>query len=132
MWPKRLALGVLLLVTVGVAVADQGEVSVWTGGSIAAPRWTAPCSRDSPRPDRTLLAGCSRVRGRVLVVRHKGIGQGRVETHLAVLAHFELILVKLKLGTPAPKTGEMITAVGPLVRARIGLREVQAFALAPS
>jgi hypothetical protein len=132
MWPKRLALGVLLLGTVGVAFADQGHVSVWNAGSVDAPAWTGPCSRDSPRPDRTLLAGCSRVRGRVLVVRHKAVGQGRVETHVAVLAHFDLILVKLELGTLSPRTGEMITAVGPLVRARIGLREVQAFELAAS
>jgi hypothetical protein len=125
-------LAALAALAAGAVLAGQGGVTVWTAGRIDSPDWSQPCFHRTPRPDRPLLSPCSRVRGRVLAVRHKRVAPTQVETHLAVLAHFRLVLVKLDPGTAAPGVGRMITAVGPLVRARVGVREVQAFALSPA
>lgn len=124
------AIVVTAVLAATVLLASSGAVETFDAGwrrppsaSRVAPTWYLPCARRAPRSDRELLAACARVRGRVLAVRHEGAER---ETHLAVLAEFQLLLVKLGAGRRAPDLGETIVAVGPLVRARNGLREVDA------
>jgi hypothetical protein len=49
--------------------------------------------------------------------------------HLALIARLHVFVVKLAPGMPSPGVGAALTATGPLVRARNGFREVQAFAV---
>jgi hypothetical protein len=84
--------------------------------------WAAACQGRVPRADRVLLDPCVRVRGRVVTVRHQGS-----ETHLAVIAGFHLLLVKLPAGAPQLGLGRWVDAIGALVRSRTGLREVEAW-----
>jgi hypothetical protein len=49
--------------------------------------------------------------------------------HLALIARLHVFVVKLAPGMPSPVVGAAMTATGPLVRARNGFREVQAFAV---
>ena len=109
------------LVALAAALASAGSVDLDRAG--AAP-WSRPCASRAPRPDRLLLARCARVTGHVVWTR-----RAARETHLALVADFHLFVVKLLPGVAAPGRGSSLTAVGPLVRARNGLREVQAFAL---
>ena len=48
------------------------------------------------------------------------------EAHVAVLADFHLVIVRLPDGS-RPRRGTRVIAIGPLFRARDGQREVQAF-----
>jgi hypothetical protein len=113
-----------LLVTIGVVVlAAQGSRKTYDGTRVAAPAWARPCFAREPRHDRRLLHRCARVRGRIL---HVGRSYTR-ELHLAVVAHWRVLVVKLPDNADRPSVGAMITVVGPLVRVRHGLTEVQAF-----
>jgi hypothetical protein len=117
---RRLALLSASLVAVGALVAAPGSVSIER--TAREDGWSQICSAEPARPDRVLLAACARVHGRVVWVRHRP-----GEVHLAVLARLHLFIVKLAPQMPAPSLGASLTAVGPLVRARNGMREVQAF-----
>jgi hypothetical protein len=70
------------------------------------------------------LAYCARVDGLVLAVTH---GPGDGEVHVAVVGDFHLVIVRLPDGAGTPSFGARLIAIGPLVRARDGQREVQAF-----
>jgi hypothetical protein len=124
-WRVAAALSGVLLV-LGALLAAGGRIDVYDSAG-GAPAWAAPCFRHDPRTDRELLDFCSRVEGRVLLVRHKREPR---ETHVALLARFHLFVVKLPAAMPAPPIGSRIAAVGPLVRASNGQREVQAWVVA--
>ncbi len=49
------------------------------------------------------------------------------EIHVAVVGDFHLTLIRLPDHAATPSLGTRVVAVGPLVRARDGQREVQAF-----
>jgi hypothetical protein len=113
---------VLVLLVAGTVLAAQGSRTTYDRGDGAAPDWTRPCFRRPPRTDRPLLHFCARVTGRVLHVRHTHPDT----THVAVLAHFGIVIVRVE----SPDTsgfGSTITAVGPMLRVKYGLHEVQAF-----
>jgi hypothetical protein len=82
------------------------------------------CTEGQPREDRVRLAFCARVEGRVISSTH---GPAPGEAHLAVLADFHLVLVRLPDWTNTPPRGSQVVAIGPLFRARDGQREIQAF-----
>jgi hypothetical protein len=50
---------------------------------------------------------------------------------VAVVGAFHLTLVKLPDNSGVPGVGHRLVAIGPLVRARDGQREVQAFTVQP-
>ena len=108
------------LLVAELLLAAGGSIERSPAGSRAG--WAAACEGRVPRADRILLQPCVRVRGRVVAVRHTGN-----ETHLAVVAGFHLLLVKLPKSLPRPGLGRSIAAVGALVRSRTGLREVDAW-----
>jgi hypothetical protein len=120
---------VVAVVVVLVALLLPGGVQSYTGSKAGAPSWAKPCWTAQPRQDRRLLARCARLRGRVLWVRRQGIGpESKAEMVLA--AHFGVVLAKMKPYTDrhVPGIGQYVTIVGPLVRSKTGLREVQFFA----
>jgi hypothetical protein len=121
------AAGAALLLAACLAVAAPGSIERYDGPSGSADRaatWARDCLQHRPRPDRALISRCSRVEGRVLYVKREP-----AETHLAVIARLHLFVVKLGRDAQSPPIGSTVGVVGPLVRARNGLREVQAFAV---
>ena len=90
----------------------------------ALPSWVYWCTRGKPRQDRKRLAFCARVEGRAIYSTH---GPGRLESHVALLGYYRVVLVRLPEGAKTPADGQRVVAIGPLFRARDGLREVQAF-----
>jgi hypothetical protein len=127
-WRVTAALAALLLCGL-IAGAAQGSIDVITsrpaagagGGGASWERW---CSVGRAREDRTRLAYCARVDGLVVTSSH---GPASGETHVAVVGGFHLTIVRLPDGSRTPSLGTRLIAVGPLVRARDGQREVQAF-----
>jgi hypothetical protein len=117
--------GVVLVVLLAAAlvVAAQGSRETYDGPRAGAPAWAKPCFAREPRADRTLLHRCARVRGRVLRVGRSYTN----ELHLGVVAHWRILVVKLDDDADPPSVGSMATFVGPLVRTRFHLSEVQAF-----
>jgi hypothetical protein len=118
----------------GTLLASMGAIDVYdpsgrlrAGDQETAPAWSDPCRRHAPRPDRVLLHSCARVHGRVLAAKRTSDSDGTPEIHLAVLSEFHVFLVKLAVAAPTPSVGSTITVVGPLVRARNGMREIQAW-----
>jgi hypothetical protein len=101
-------------------IARRPAAAVAVGGA----SWEHWCTGGQVRDDRLRLAYCARVNGLVLASTH---GPGPEETHVAVVGGFHLTIVRLPDGAPAPSVGTRLVAVGPLVRARDGQREVQAF-----
>jgi hypothetical protein len=122
---RGVALAAAALIAAAAFVALQGSVDVQARAGRAA-AWTRTCAAHPARGDRERLAHCARVQGRVLWVR-KRVG----EVHLALIARLHLFVVKLAPGAPPPGVGSTLTAIGPLVRASNGMREVQAFAASP-
>ncbi len=118
---------VVAAVTVAAAgLSAPGSKRTYDGPQAAAPGWAHPCFERSPRPDRTLLHRCARVRGRVLRVERRP----NDELHLAIVARWQLLIVKLEDGADSPSLGSMVTFVGPLVRTHyrfVHLEEVEAF-----
>lgn len=121
-----LAALVLCVLLVGAAQGSMEVVSHHPAGasSAGAPTWARFCGTGAVREDRLRLAYCARVDGIVLASTH---GPSPVEHHVAVIGDFHLTIVRLPDGMPAPGIGTRLLAVGPLVRARDGQREVQAF-----
>lgn len=122
LWRATAAASALLLAGL-LTVSLPGQISLQETAA-AAPSWARPCTERPARADRPRLAFCARVAGRVVAVRR---GPTPGETHLALVSRLHLFVVLLPVATRPPATGSYLTAVGPLVRARNGLREVQAF-----
>jgi hypothetical protein len=127
LWRVTAALSALLFAAT-VAAASQGSLTLLSHKPVAGvadvPAWERWCSIDPVRQDRQRLAFCARIDGREISVTH---GPGVGEVHLAVLSDFHLVIVRLPDGSTAPAWGSRIVAVGPLLRARDGQRELQAF-----
>jgi hypothetical protein len=135
LWRASAMLSALLLVALLLACA-QGSLTIiaarpaiarLAAGTRAArglPSWERWCTHGEAREDRRRLAFCARVEGRVLAATH---GPAPGETHVAVLADFNLVIVRLPDWVATPARGTRISAIGPLFRARDGQREVQAF-----
>lgn len=128
LWRATTGLAAVLLCAL-IVVAGQGSIQVIahrTAGGPAAKgeTWQRWCASGQVRDDRIRLAYCARVDGLVLASTH---GPGARETHVAVVGGFHLTIVRLPDGAPTPGRGSRLIAVGPLVRARDGQREVQAF-----
>jgi hypothetical protein len=126
LWQITTALAAVLLCAL-VALAGPGSIQTLqrdaASPSDPSRHWAQPCFRESSRPEHPRLAFCARVSGRV-VYSHVNSGSG--EAHLLVLANFHMIVVELHAPARAPGWGAHITAVGPLLRAGFGQREVQA------
>jgi hypothetical protein len=123
------AAGAGLLVAIGIGAVVPGTIERYDpvpGAAARAPTWVQPCMVTPPREDRLLLSRCSRVRGRVLFVRSESAGREAPETHFALTARLHLFVVKLDPDMPTPDLGATVAVVGPLVRARNGLREIEA------
>jgi hypothetical protein len=126
-WPAAavlagLALGGLL------ALAGPGSIEILqrdpaAGSRLSAgtPAWSRLCYRHPPRLGHPHLAFCARVEGRVIYSDVESR-----ETHLLVLGGFHIVIVELSARARRPGWGSHIVAVGPLLRARDGQREVQA------
>jgi hypothetical protein len=131
LWRVTAAIAAVVLCAL-IVVSAQGTIDAYRpargAGRAVAPAWTRPCVGAPARDDRPLLALCARVDGHVIAIQHDKPG----ETHLAVLSEFHVMVVKLPPGGRSPGWGSRITAVGPMVRARNGLREIQAFEVHPT
>jgi hypothetical protein len=125
----RVTAGLAAIVFCGLLVgAAQGSIDVLahrpSAGAYAPASWERWCTAGTPRRDRRRLAFCARVNGLVLTSTH---GPKLGEVHVAVIGGFHLTIVRLPVGSRTPSIGTRLIAVGPLVRARNGQREVQAF-----
>jgi len=77
--------------------------------------------------DRVHVAYCARFEGMVV---SRTFGPDRAESHLAVIGDFHLLVVRLDTGRDGiPGIGARVVAIGPMVRARDGQLEIQAFRL---
>jgi hypothetical protein len=128
LWRVTAALSALLLCGLLVAAA-QGSISIIARrppatGVAAAASWERWCFEGRVRVDRQRLAFCARVDGLVVGSTH---GPAKGEVHVAVVGDFHLVIVRLHDGAATPSLGSRFVAVGPLLRARDGQREVQAF-----
>jgi hypothetical protein len=133
LWRATAALAGALLCA-SVLVCAQGSLTVLADPPAAAPSartppWARWCTHGSARQDRTRLAFCARVDGRVI---GSTAGPGPREAHVAVLSDFHVVIVRLPDGAARPGWGAHVIAVGPLLRARDGEREVQAFSVGSS
>jgi hypothetical protein len=128
LWRVTAALAALLLCGLLIGAA-QGSIDVLARRPAGGlPRggvsWQHWCNDGQVRDDRVRLAYCARINGLVLASTH---GPGPQENHVVVVGDFHLTVVRLPDGAPTPSVGTRLIAVGPLVRARNGQREVQAF-----
>jgi hypothetical protein len=129
---RAVAVPAALLLCGGVLGCAQGSLTIIAHSPAAAdarrvaalPSWAHWCTRGEPRRDRRRLAFCARVEGRAIASTH---GPGRGESHVALLGYYQVVLVRLPDGAKTPANGSRVVAIGPLFRARDGLREVQAF-----
>jgi hypothetical protein len=126
----RVTAGLAALLFCGLLIgAAQGSIDVIArrpagGLPPGGASWQRWCNTGQVRDDRLRLAYCARVSGLVLATTH---GPGAQENHVAVVGDFHLTVVRLPDGARVPSMGTRVIAVGPLVRARNGQREVQAF-----
>lgn len=126
LWRVTTVLAALLLLAL-LAVLAQGSVDVLARPPVArSSSWERWCTSGQVREDRRRLAFCARVDGLVLASTH---GPGPGETHVAVIGGFHVTIVRLPGRTATPALGTRVIAVGPMLRARDGQREVQAFRL---
>jgi hypothetical protein len=127
LWRATAALSTLLLCLL-VLVSAQGSLTILAhppaGGAAATAGWVRWCTAGVARSDRRRLAWCARVEGRAIDATH---GPGPREAHVAVIADFHFVVVRLPEGASTPGRGARIVAVGPLFQARDDQREVQAF-----
>jgi hypothetical protein len=133
LWHATALLSALLLCAL-LLVCSQGSLTIVAARpprfghtSATSNSWLRWCTRGHPRDDRTRLAFCARVEGRVLASTR---GPEPGEAHIAVISDFHLVIVRLPDYAPRPARGTQIVAIGPFFRARNGQREVQAFRLA--
>lgn len=128
MWRATSVIAAILFCAVVVGAA-QGSIDVIARHPLAggAP-WERWCTAGRVRVDRMRLAFCARVEG---IVVSSSRGPAPTEAHVAVVGGFHLTVVKLPSGAPVPGVGSRLVAIGPLLRARNGQREVQAFRLNP-
>lgn len=129
-WRATAALAGLLLGVVVIAAA-QGSLDVIARPPAAddgtrTASWERWCTDGRVRKDRRQLAFCARVDG-LVVASSNGPGDG--EVHVAVVGDFHLTIVRLPDWAWAPSIGTRVIAIGPMLRARDGQREVQAFKL---
>lgn len=134
LWRVTAALSALLLCGL-VLAASRGSIDVISTRPVATkhsaaprPSWLRWCSHGTVRQDRPLLAYCARIDG-LVVASNRGAGPG--EAHLAVLSDFHLVIFRMPDGSTVPSIGTRLVAVGPLVRARNGQRELQVFKINP-
>jgi hypothetical protein len=126
----RVTAGLAALLLCGLLVgAAQGSIYVIsqrpaTAAQARGASWQRWCTAGRVREDRRRLAFCARVDGLVVASTH---GPKVGEVHVAVVGDFHLTIVRLPDGSTIPSRGTRVIAVGPLVRARNGQREVQAF-----
>ena len=121
-----------VVIAAAAAVASLGGLTVYdppaagAGRGAPGPSWARPCYGRPARPDRSLLHFCARARGTVVFVRRQR-RQECTEVHFLLVARFRLLIVKLAVGrtVESPRLGSRVTVVGPLLRARYGLREIQ-------
>jgi hypothetical protein len=111
-----------------LAVAAPGSIQVLrhppASGSSSDTQtlaWSRACYRHAPSLDHPRLAFCARFDGRVL---YSDVGPR--EVHLLAVGSFHAVIVELPAGSRVPGWGSRIVAVGPLLRARNGQRELQA------
>lgn len=128
LWRVAAVASALLLCGLLVATA-QGSLSIIARrppriGTTGSPSWGHWCSHGQVRVDRQPLAYCARIDGLVVDTTH---GPAKGEVHVAVVGDFHLVIVRLRDGAATPSLGSRFIAVGPLLRARDGQREVQAF-----
>jgi hypothetical protein len=129
LWQVTTALAAGLL---GALVALAGPGSIQTiqhaytnaaSSAARAPHWAQPCFHEGLPFEHPRLDFCARVSGRVV---YSDVDPASHEAHLLVLASFHMIVVELPARAQIPGWAAHITAVGPLLRARNGQREVQA------
>jgi hypothetical protein len=128
LWRVTAALAALLLCALLVGAA-QGSIDVIsrrpaTTVPAHGASWQRWCAAGRVREDRRRLAFCARVDGLVVASTH---GPKVGEIHVAVVGDFHLTLIRLPDYAPTPSLGTRVVAVGPVLRARDGQREVQAF-----
>jgi hypothetical protein len=128
LWRVTAILAALLLCGLLVGAA-QGSITVIprrpaAAAAVGSASWEHWCTGGQVRDDRLRLAYCARVNGLVLASTH---GPSPEENHVAVVGGFHVTIVRMPDGAPTPSVGTRLVAVGPLVRARDGQREVQAF-----
>ena len=127
---RRTATGVACLAVVAAALVPGGrEITEENVLAAAAPNWAKPCGSNPPRADRRLLERCVRVKGRVLWIRREGPNP-RDKAHVLIASGARLVLARYQpVGRHGlPGIGSFVTIVGPLVRSRTALDEVQVFA----
>lgn len=129
-WRVTAGLAAILFCALLVGAA-QGSMTVISRTQARGPLrvrgpWERWCTAGQVRVDRVRLAFCARVEG-VVLSSTRGPGPG--EAHIAVVGAFHLTIVKLPDSAPVPGFGSRVVAIGPLMRARNGQREVQAFRL---
>lgn len=128
LWRVTAALSAVLLCGL-LLLAAQGSLTIIARrppktGVAAGPSWQRWCADGQVRVDRQRLAYCARIDGLVVATTH---GPGEGEVHVAVVGDFHLVIVRLHDDAATPSLGSRFVAVGPLLRARDGQREVQAF-----
>jgi hypothetical protein len=122
------------LLVAAVALSAQGSIDTYDrvrgqAATVGHPRWTSACFAD-PSYGRPLVHFCARVRGRVLFVRRER-GTHGTEVHFALVARLRLLIVKIAptASLRVPGIGAAVTVVGPMIRSRFLLDEVQARSL---
>lgn len=128
LWRGTAAVAALLLcgLLVGAAQGSLDVISQRPSAAVPAHEasWQRWCTAGRVREDRRQLAFCARVNGLVVASTH---GPKVGELHVAVVGDFHLTIIRLPDHSPTPSLGTRVVAVGPLLRARNGQREVQAF-----
>jgi hypothetical protein len=121
--------GAAAVVALALAATAPGGVDRYDGAKKNAPTWAKACWNEKPRGDRKLLARCARVSGRVLWVRRQGFDQSS-KAEMVIASGFGLVMSKMSpyVGRHVPAVGHYVHIVGPLVKSKTGLREVQFFA----
>jgi hypothetical protein len=111
-----------------IALVGPGSVEILQHAPVAGttlnagtPAWSRACYNHPPRLGHPQLAYCARIEGRVI---YSSVGSR--DTHLLVVGAFHLVIVELSAQARIPGWGSHIVAVGPLLRARNGQRELQA------
>lgn len=130
LWRVTAALAALVLI-ITVVLAAQGSLTVLanrpSAGAAGQRSWERWCGNGLVRMDRVHVAYCARVEG---IVLRRTFGPSKAESHLAVIGDFHLLVVRLDTGRKGvPGIGARVIAIGPMVRARNGQLEIQAFRL---